>query len=47
MRFPWRLNYDLTRYIMSNKLQKIDKFPLVLMLEPTHLCNLACSLLYF
>jgi hopanoid biosynthesis associated radical SAM protein HpnH len=43
MRFPWRLNYDLTRYIMRNKIQKIDKFPLVLMLEPTHLCNLACS----
>lgn len=43
MRFPWRLNYDLTRYITRNKLQKIDKFPLVLMLEPTHLCNLACS----
>ena len=43
MRFPWRLNYDLTRYIMRNRIQKIDKFPLVLMLEPTHLCNLACS----
>jgi len=43
MRFPWRLNYDLTRYIMHNKISKIDKFPLVLMLEPTHLCNLACS----
>jgi hopanoid biosynthesis associated radical SAM protein HpnH len=43
MRFPLRLNYDLTRYIVGNKLKKIDKFPLVLMLEPTHLCNLACS----
>jgi hopanoid biosynthesis associated radical SAM protein HpnH len=43
MRFPWRLNYDLTKYIVKNKLKKIDKFPLVLMLEPTHLCNLACS----
>jgi hopanoid biosynthesis associated radical SAM protein HpnH len=43
MRFPLRLNYDLTRYIIGNKLKKIDKFPLVLMLEPTHLCNLACS----
>ena len=43
MRFPWRLNYDLTRYIIGNKLKKIDKYPLVLMLEPTHLCNLACS----
>ena len=43
MRFPWRLNYDLTRYIISNKINKIDRYPLVLMLEPTHLCNLACS----
>jgi hopanoid biosynthesis associated radical SAM protein HpnH len=43
MRFPLRLNYDLTRYIISNKLAKVEKFPLVLMLEPTHLCNLACS----
>ena len=43
MRFPLRLNYDLTKYIIGNKLKKIDKFPLVLMLEPTHLCNLACS----
>ena len=43
MRFPWKLNYDLTKYIIANKLNKIDKYPLVLMLEPTHLCNLACS----
>jgi hopanoid biosynthesis associated radical SAM protein HpnH len=43
MRFPFRLNYDLTKYIIANKLKKIEKFPLVLMLEPTHLCNLACS----
>ena len=43
MRFPWRLNYDLTKYIIANKMKGIDKYPLVLMLEPTHLCNLACS----
>ena len=43
MRFPLRLNYDLTKYIIGNKLKKNDKYPLVLMLEPTHLCNLACS----
>jgi len=43
MRFPLKLNIDLTLYIIKNKLMKIDKFPLVLMLEPTHLCNLACS----
>jgi hopanoid biosynthesis associated radical SAM protein HpnH len=43
MRFPWRLNYDLTKYIIVNKMKGIEKYPLVLMLEPTHLCNLACS----
>lgn len=43
MRFPLKLNIDLTRYLVSNKLRKVEKFPLVLMLEPTHLCNLACS----
>jgi len=43
MRFPWRLNYDLTKYIIVNRMKRIDKYPLVLMLEPTHLCNLACS----
>lgn len=43
MRFPLRLTYDLGRYIAANRLRKIDRFPLVLMLEPTHLCNLACS----
>jgi hopanoid biosynthesis associated radical SAM protein HpnH len=43
MRFPLKLNIDLTSYIMRNKFRKVEKFPLVLMLEPTHLCNLACS----
>jgi hopanoid biosynthesis associated radical SAM protein HpnH len=43
MRFPVRLTYDLARYIAGNRLKRIVRFPLVLMLEPTHLCNLACS----
>ncbi|MEA5114000.1 MAG: adenosyl-hopene transferase HpnH [Geobacteraceae bacterium] len=43
MRFPLKLNYDLTKYIFRNRMGKVEKFPLVLMLEPTHLCNLACS----
>lgn len=43
MRFPWRLNYDLARYIIGNSIKKQEKYPLVLMLEPTHLCNLTCS----
>jgi hopanoid biosynthesis associated radical SAM protein HpnH len=43
MRFPWRLNYDLTKYMIANKVKRVEKYPLVLMLEPTHICNLACS----
>jgi len=43
MRFPLKMNIDLTKYIVANKMKKVGKFPLVLMLEPTHLCNLACS----
>ena len=43
MRFPWKLNYDLTKYIIANRMKGVEKYPLVLMLEPTHLCNLACS----
>lgn len=43
MRFYPRLTYDLACYIATRRLKKIDKYPLGLMLEPTHLCNLACS----
>jgi hopanoid biosynthesis associated radical SAM protein HpnH len=43
MRFPLKLNIDLTKYIIGNNIRKIDKYPLVLMLEPTHRCNLSCS----
>ncbi|MDD2852893.1 MAG: adenosyl-hopene transferase HpnH [Desulfuromonadaceae bacterium] len=43
MRFPLCLNYDLTTYIIRNKIKKVEKYPLVMVLEPTHLCNLTCS----
>jgi len=43
MRFPLSLSFDLTRYLLKQQLQGIEKFPLVLMLEPTHQCNLACA----
>jgi hopanoid biosynthesis associated radical SAM protein HpnH len=33
---------DLGRYLLKKRLQGVEKFPLVLMLEPTHQCNLAC-----
>jgi hopanoid biosynthesis associated radical SAM protein HpnH len=43
MRFPLSLSLDLARYLLTQKIQGVEKFPLVLMLEPTHQCNLACA----
>ncbi|MBI5695901.1 MAG: adenosyl-hopene transferase HpnH [Nitrospirae bacterium] len=43
MRFPLELNVSLTKYLMSMKMKGVKRFPLVLMLEPLHLCNLSCS----
>ncbi len=42
MIFSWQLTSALSRYIIRNKLQRSKRFPLVLMLEPTLRCNLAC-----
>jgi len=42
MRHPLQLNVSMTKYILKNKLGGVKRFPLVLMLEPLHLCNLAC-----
>jgi hopanoid biosynthesis associated radical SAM protein HpnH len=43
MRFPLRLTADLAGYIINKKLRRQKKFPLVLMLEPLHACNLTCT----
>jgi hopanoid biosynthesis associated radical SAM protein HpnH len=43
VRFPLSLGIDLSRYLFVKRLKGEDKFPLVLMLEPTHQCNLACA----
>ena len=43
MRFPLSLSFDLARYLVKQQIQGLEKFPLVLMLEPTHQCNLACA----
>lgn len=43
MKFPVQLHYRLTRYVVGNALRGRRRYPLVLMLEPTHLCNLACE----
>src|SRR5512138_2373307 len=43
MRFPLSLYASMTKYLVGKKLRGIEKFPLVLMLEPTHRCNLTCA----
>jgi MoaA/NifB/PqqE/SkfB family radical SAM enzyme len=43
MRFPIQLHWTLMKYIAKNALKGKSRYPFVLMLEPTHLCNLACE----
>jgi hopanoid biosynthesis associated radical SAM protein HpnH len=43
MRFPISLYIAMTGYLLGKKVCGIERFPLVLMLEPTHRCNLTCS----
>jgi len=43
MRISLSLSASLIKYLIKNKLLAIKRFPLVLMLEVTHTCNLACE----
>jgi hopanoid biosynthesis associated radical SAM protein HpnH len=43
MLFPLRLTVAMTRYIANQRLHRVKKFPLVMMLEPLHACNLTCT----
>lgn len=43
MRFPLGQTLAVYRYIRQKKKEGQDRFPLVLMLEPLHACNLTCS----
>ncbi len=43
MRFPLSLYTSLSASFARNALSGKKRFPLVLMLEPTHRCNLACA----
>jgi len=42
MRFPLSLTRSLTAYLLGKRLARARRFPLVLMLEPLHACNLKC-----
>ena len=43
MAFSRQLLWALTRYTIGNKIRGRERFPFVLMLEPTLRCNLACA----
>jgi hopanoid biosynthesis associated radical SAM protein HpnH len=43
MRFPLSLTTDMAGYMIRKKLRREKRFPLVLMLEPLHACNLTCT----
>ncbi len=43
MRFPLSLTTTMIGYIAKKKIMREPKFPLVLMLEPLHACNLTCT----
>jgi hopanoid biosynthesis associated radical SAM protein HpnH len=43
MRFPLSLTTSMVGYMAGKKLTRTKRFPLVLMLEPLHACNLTCT----
>ncbi len=43
MRYPLALNASMTTYLVKQRLAGRTRYPIVLMLEPTELCNVACE----
>lgn len=43
MGVPLIQQYRVGRYILGQKLKRVERYPLVLMLEPLFRCNLACA----
>src|SRR5690349_23252247 len=43
LRFPLPLTLGIAGYVGRKKLARTKRFPMVLMLEPLHACNLTCT----
>jgi hopanoid biosynthesis associated radical SAM protein HpnH len=43
LRFPLPMTLRIARYVARKKLARDERFPMVLMLEPLHACNLTCT----
>ncbi len=43
LRFPISMTTSIGAYVAKKKLARTERFPMVLMLEPLHACNLTCT----
>lgn len=43
MRFPLQMTASIASYVIKKRLSRAKRFPMVLMLEPLHACNLTCT----
>ena len=43
LRFPLPMTLRIAKYVAKKKLGRDERFPMVLMLEPLHACNLTCT----
>jgi hopanoid biosynthesis associated radical SAM protein HpnH len=43
MRFPLKMTSRIAGYVLRKKVTRAERFPMVLMLEPLHACNLTCT----
>jgi len=43
LRYPLSMTTKLARYVASQRFRGAKKFPMVMMLEPLHACNLTCT----
>lgn len=43
LRFPLPMTTSIAGYVAKKKMSGVKKFPMVLMLEPLHACNLTCT----
>jgi hopanoid biosynthesis associated radical SAM protein HpnH len=42
MRQPFHLTFRMAKYLVGKRMSRQERFPVVMMLEPLHTCNLVC-----
>src|SRR6201988_540456 len=43
MRYPLKMTANLAKYVAAQRFRGTKKFPMEMMLEPLHACNLTCT----